>query len=194
MTKMKNNAWALLLSLTLFLGACRDDNYQPKPHGYFRIGLPEHAYQTFESEHFTFQYPEYADIVVDPFDNGQKEWLDIAFPALNAKIHMSYHAVHHNFDTLAEDARAIALKHIPKASGIRYTVVERDAEDVYGLIYDISGVGSASPCQFFLSDTTTHFLRASLYFNHAPNNDSVAPVIDFIRTDIDTLIYSLRWR
>ncbi|MDR0364290.1 MAG: gliding motility lipoprotein GldD [Bacteroidales bacterium] len=191
---MKNRCWIAIVFVLFLFWACNTQQSQPKPHGYFRITLPEKSYQDFETEHFIFRYPEYATIFIDPFHNDQKDWFDISFPDLNAKIHMSYHAVHNNFDTLTEDVRAIALKHIPKASGIKYTVVERDEADVYGLIYDISGIGSASPSQFFISDTTMHFLRGSLYFNHTPNNDSIAPVIDFIRSDIDTMIYSLHWK
>ena len=121
-------------------------------------------------------------------------WLDIDFSQFNAKIHVSYRPIINNFDALTEDARAMALKHIPKSSGIRQLYVENDEEHVYGLIYDISGTGAASPCQFFVSDTTSRFLRGALYFNLMPNNDSLAPVIDFLRQDIDTLIYSLEWK
>ena len=183
----------LYLGIVAVIWACGNSDPQPKPHGYFRIDFPEKTYREFRHERLSFRYPEYAEVIVDPSNDHHKDWFDISFPAFNAKIHLSYHPVEHNFDTLAEDARALALKHIQKASGIRQTLIECDAARVYGLIYDISGVGAASPCQFFLSDTTTHFLRGSLYFNLTPNNDSLAPVIQFIRQDIDTLAYSLRW-
>ena len=183
----------LCLGIVAVLWACGNNDPQPKPHGYFRIDFPEKTYREFQNEWLSFRYPEYAEVIIDPLNDHHKDWFDISFPAFNAKIHLSYHPVEHNFDTLVEDARALALKHIQKASGIRQTLIERDSSRVYGLVYDISGVGAASPCQLFLSDTTTNFLRGSLYFNVTPNNDSLAPVIQFIRQDIDTLVYSLRW-
>ena len=183
----------LCLCVAVVLGACGDGSPQPKPYGYFRIDLPEKSYQEFQHQRLTFRYPEYATVVTDPQANRHEDWFDVSFPAFNAKIHLSYHPVEHNFDTLAEDARALALKHIQKASGIQQTLIEQDSTRVYGLIYDISGTGAASPCQFFLSDTTTNFLRGALYFNITPNNDSLAPIIRFIRQDIDTLVSSLQW-
>ena len=183
----------LCLGVVVALWACGNSDPQPKPHGYFRIDFPQKTYREFQHERLAFRYPEYAEVVVDPLNDRHEDWFDISFPAFNAKIHLSYHPVEHNFDTLAEDARTLALKHIQKASGIRQTLIQRDSACVYGLFYDISGVGAASPCQFFLSDTTTNFLRGALYFNMTPNNDSLAPVIQFIRQDIDTLVYSLRW-
>jgi len=176
------------------LCACGGGNPQPKPYGYFRIDFPEKTYQDFQHEQVMFRYPEYATVIIDPLNESNKNWFDISFPAFDAKIHLSYHPVKNNFDTLTEDARSLALKHIQKASGIQQTLIQNDSTHVYGLIYDISGVGTASACQFFLSDTTTNFLRGALYFNVVPNNDSLAPVIQFIRQDIDTLIYSLRWK
>ena len=181
------------LCVAVVLGACGDSSSQPKPHGYFRIDLPEKSYQEFRHERVSFRYPDYATVIIDPMADHHEDWFDISFPKFNAKIHLSYHPIEHNFDTLAEDARALALKHIQKASGIQQTLIECDSTRVYGLIYDISGMGAASPCQFFLSDTTTNFLRGALYFNITPNNDSLAPIIRFIRQDIDTLVNSLQW-
>ena len=184
----------LLTGIVLLFWACGDSNTQPKPYGCFRIDFPEKRYQDFHHERVSFRCPEYAEVIVDPFGSSHKDWFDVSFPAFNAKIHLSYHLIEHNFDTLLEDARSLALKHIQKATGIRQTVVECDSVKVYGLIYDISGVEAASACQFFLTDTTTNFIRGALYFNVTPNNDSLSPVIQFIRQDIDTIIYSLRWK
>lgn len=173
--------------------ACGDSDSQPKPYGYFRIDFPEKTYTDFRWKRLSFRYPEYAEVIIDPLNDHHEEWFDLSFPAFNAKIHMSYHPVEYNFDTLVEDARSLSLKHISKSNGIRQTLIQRGSDHVYGLIYDISGVGSASSCQFFLSDTTTNFIRGALYFNAVPNNDSLAPVIKFIRQDIDTLVNSLQW-
>ena len=183
----------LYLGISAVFWACGAGSPQPKPYGYLRIDFPEKSYRDFKHEQISFRYPKYAEVIVDPFGNQNKDWLDVCFPAFNAKIHLSYHHVENNFEILVEDARSLALKHIQKASGIRQTVIERDTDRVYGLIYDISGIATASSCQFFLSDTTANFIRGALYFNLAPNNDSLSPVINFIRQDIDTLIYSLRW-
>ena len=86
------------------------------------------------------------------------------------------------------------MKHIPKADAIEDSLIYIPERKVFGLIYDIEGSGAASPCQFFVTDSTTHFLRGALYFNIVPNNDSLAPVIGFIRQDILHMLKTFRWK
>jgi gliding motility-associated lipoprotein GldD len=51
-----------------------------------------------------------------------------------------------------------------------------------------------SQYQFFSTDSTTHFLRGALYFNTATQNDSLAPVISYMRDDIIHLLNTLEWK
>jgi gliding motility-associated lipoprotein GldD len=53
---------------------------------------------------------------------------------------------------------------------------------------------AASPFQFYLTDSTKNFVRGALYFNTVPNNDSLAPVIDFLKQDIIHMIETFRWK
>jgi gliding motility-associated lipoprotein GldD len=62
------------------------------------------------------------------------------------------------------------------------------------MIYEIKGSGTASSCQFFLTDSTSNFIRGALYFNVRPNNDSLAPVIRFVTDDIRHLIDTFHWK
>jgi gliding motility-associated lipoprotein GldD len=81
-----------------------------------------------------------------------------------------------------------------KSSGIRQIAIRDPNRKMYGLIYEINGMSAASPYQFYLTDSTTHWLRGSLYFDAIPNNDSLAPVIDFVKTDIQHLFETIRWK
>jgi gliding motility-associated lipoprotein GldD len=63
---------------------------------------------------------------------------------------------------------------------------------ITGVFFKVSG-NAATAKQFFLSDTTTHFLRGALYFGVAPNADSLKPVQDFLHADIDHLIQTFKW-
>jgi gliding motility-associated lipoprotein GldD len=94
---------------------------------------------------------------------------------------------------LIEDAYGFAAKHEMKASALRRTLVSDSLRDVHGIIYDIEG-DAASNVQFFLTDSTQHFLRGALYFFNPPNPDSIAPVLAFVRGDIDRLAQTLVWR
>lgn len=186
--------WLAPAMLLMFCASC-SDNYTPKPRGYFRITLPEKHYVMLDSIYpYTFEYPVYAKITPDELSPGEKNWINIVYPQFKGKIHISYKRVENNLHDLTEDTRKLVLKHIPKSSGITQRAVGDKDNKVYGLCYDIKGVGAASPYQFYLTDSTRHFLRGALYFTTVPNNDSLAPVIDFVKQDIDHLISTFRWK
>lgn len=180
--------------LLLFILSC-SENYTPKPRGYFRIALPEKQYIRLDSVYpYSFEYPVYAKITPDEMAPGQKDWINIVYPQFRGKIHISYRKVDNNLQKLTEDTRTLALKHMSKSSGIMQQTISDPANKIYGASYDIKGVGAASPYQFYLTDSTGNFLRGALYFTTIPNNDSLAPVIDFVKQDISHLISTFRWK
>jgi len=171
-----------------------DENLMPKPRGYFRIDLPEKKYTAYNSDcPFTFESPTYAVVHADEDANTEPCWLNIDFPRFKGRIHVSYKPLNNNLRNYLEDSYVLASKHQLKASAIRELVVKNDSVKVYGLIYDIEG-NAASSLQFYLTDSTHHFLRGALYFIAPPNSDSIAPVVDFIRKDVFKLIESFRWK
>jgi gliding motility-associated lipoprotein GldD len=195
--KMNENRIHAFLSgffLILAAAAC-DQTYAPRPPGYFRIDLPEKNFIQLDSTFpYTFEYPSIARIAPDRLAPDEPNWINIEYPQFKGSIHISYKAVNNNLQELLEDARTLALKHIPKATAIREELVIDPQQNVYGLVYDIRGSAAASPYQFFLTDSSSHFLRGALYFRVKPNNDSLAPVIDYIVSDIDHLIGTFRWK
>jgi gliding motility-associated lipoprotein GldD len=66
-------------------------------------------------------------------------------------------------------------------------------KEIYGMIYEIEGMGAASPYQFILTDSINHFVRGALYFEVSPNNDSLSPVIDFLQKDIRHFLNTFEW-
>ena len=85
------------------------------------------------------------------------------------------------------------MKHISKASGLQEILIEDRAKKVYGIYYDVKG-NSASSVQFYLTDSTKHFIRGSLYFYSPPNKDSIAPVLDYLKKDIFHIAWTLKWK
>jgi len=188
--KMRN---ILLLVLVLFFISC-SQNYTPLPQGFFRIDLPKHSYQLSDTTFpYYFEYADYAELQNSPHNPNQKYWVNIVYPQFKAKVYLSYKSVDGNLITYLEDAYTLVSKHIPKADGIVDSVVVDKKRDVYGLTYKIIGSGAASPYQFFVTDSASHFLRGALYFDIVPNNDSLEPVIDFITSDIEHLINTIQW-
>jgi gliding motility-associated lipoprotein GldD len=193
------SAFKLLITVSALIiafSSC-DNEYTPKPRGYFRIALPEKKYIVLDSVYpYRFEYPAYALITNDPLSPQETNWINIEMPVFHGRIHISYKQLSdkNSLVKYTEDARTLALKHMAKASGINQIAISDPARKVYGLVYEINGLGAASPYQFYLTDSTRHFLRGSLYFDAIPNNDSLAPVIDYVKTDIEHLFETINWK
>jgi hypothetical protein len=52
----------------------------------------------------------------------------------------------------------------------------------------------ASSFQFVLTDSIQHSVRGSLYFRTQPNEDSLRPVVSFVRHDIMHLLNTFHWQ
>lgn len=182
----------ILLLLILGLFGC-DKEYSPKPRGYFRIDLPRGEYVTFNKGcAYRFQYPDYGVITMDTFASKNPCWINLDFPGYRARLHFSYMEIDNNLNILQEDARTLAYKHTIKASAIQERWYENPEEKVYGILYEISG-NAASLVQFYMTDSTRHFLRGALYFAVEPNADSLAPVLDHFKKDIVNILETLEW-
>jgi len=165
------------------------------PRAFHRIDLPEKEYVLFDDRRypFLFEKPVYAEVVPYRTDDGLL-WSNINFPQFNATINLSYFDLRGNLNEHIADVMLFVDRHKGKASRIRELVFNDHETRVFGMIFDIRGSGVASMYQFYITDSLRHFVRGALYFNHVPNNDSLAPVIQFLTADIDHLIETFQWR
>lgn len=190
---MKYIVIGLLVFILVFSVSCRK-KYIPKQKAYFRIDFPEKKYRHYESDcPFKFDYPVYSEIMKDDDPDAEPCWLNMVFPGYKAIVHLSYKKINGNLTNYTEDAHKFAYRHSVKADAINEIFIDRKDAGVYGMYYDIKG-NTASSVQFYLTDSSSNFLRGALYFSVAPNKDSLAPVIDFIKKDIDNMISSFRWK
>ncbi len=183
----------IFCSSALLFSSCESE-FTPKPKGYLRIDFPEKVYTTYSSScPFQFSLPAYCNAL--PYAGKQEEkcWFNLDFPQYKAKIHVSYFDLHDDLNKHLEDSRSLAYKHAVKADGIEETPFLNPVKKVYGLVYSISG-NAASALQFYITDSTSHFMRGALYFNAAPNSDSTAPVLKFIQADVTKMIESFEWK
>lgn len=189
--------FSFLLSVTCVISSCGDDDdntIAPKPRAYFRLSFPEKKYVQYDSTcPFKFKIPVYSVMVKNNYKDAQPCWLDLNFPRLNATVHLTYKEIEGNLQAYLENSYEYVSKHQIKSSGIEEEVISKDSSKVYGLIYEIGG-NAASSIQFFLTDSTKHFLRGALYFNAVPNTDSIRPALDFIRQDIYKMVETFEWK
>lgn len=193
---MKHLVTAFVVLLVLSLTGCNNQDYSPKPKAFHRIYFPEKEYKALNIDcNYDFEIPTYAIVENDQSNQNNRCWKNIAFPDFNAKIHLSYYNInsHSNFEQLTEDARTFVFKHTTKATAIDQKVINEPNNKVYGLEYTIHG-NTASNYQFYLSDSTKHYLRGALYFNEKPHLDSIKPVLEFLKKDIEHLIQTIRWK
>ena len=195
---MKNKISILLVVLLIAcitMSCDRQSGYLPKPRGYFRIDLPEKAYTKVDTiERYSFDCPQYAFVTPDLYSPDEKNWVNIEMPEFKGSIHLTHKPVNGNLGEYLEDVHTMVTKHLQKANGVRDSLIANEEHKVYGLLIEMDGKGVATPLQFYLTDSTRNFVRGALYFNFVPDNDSMQPVINFIREDIDQLINTFEWK
>jgi gliding motility-associated lipoprotein GldD len=185
--------YLILLTIICSLYGCREA-IVPKPRGYFRIDLPAKEYRIYDTTcPFIFEYPVYSQISYDVGKGNSPCWLNIEFPHFKAKIHISYNAINKNLESIMKESYNLTYKHSIKADAINEQPWLNKQNKVYGILFDIKG-NAASSVQFFLTDSTKNYLRGSLYFSAAPNEDSLTPVIKFLREDIVHMIETFKWK
>lgn len=215
-----NNAFGWMTGVAvagLFLMAC-NSTYTSKKRGYFAVDFPERKYVLFNEADvpYSFEYPVYAKIVKDStyFDSTPENpyWRNIDFPQFNARIFLSYKIIGgkatykikmpdgsyrdstgtNYFDRMVNDAFNLTNKNESVASSIKDSLFTTK-NDVTGIFFRVGG-NAATARQFFMSDSTRHFIRGALYFDTTPNADSLKPVQDFLQVDIDHLINTFKWK
>lgn len=187
------------LALCAFILSCNSP-YTFKKRGYFHIDFPEKKYVLFDKPGYpyTFEYPVYAEVLKDTtfFDDRPENdwWVNIDIPRFAGRIYISYKEVaKNNFDSLVNDGFKMAYKqHTDISTGINDSLIQTP-NGIEGIYFSLSG-NTATANQFFLTDSTRHFLRGALYFNAAPNEDSLSIVNDFLKMDVLHLINTLKWR
>lgn len=183
---------ALILFTSILLSSC-SENYLPKPPGYNRIDLPEHEFQELTRElPYQLEHSKYSQVEADSFNLSEKNWINLHYVDFGAKIHMTYKEIDGDevdFRTLSEDAFKLTAKHQIKAYGIEEAITITP-NGYTGVVAELEGE-VPTQFQFFVTDSTQHFLRGALYFNTAMKNDSLAPVIEYIKIDMAHLMNSV---
>jgi gliding motility-associated lipoprotein GldD len=91
------------------------------------------------------------------------------------------------------DAQKLTYEHVIKADDILEQPFANKDHKVYGMFYQVDG-NAATNAQFYVTDSTKHFMDFSVYFYAKPNFDSVMPAASYIKNDMRRLMESLRWK
>lgn len=198
---MKKSIFGFVCFIVSFLLFACNSNYTYKKKGYFKIDFPKKEYRLFDQPGYpySFEYPVYANVVKDSTFFGDVSenpwWINIDVPQLGGRVYVSYKEIgqKNKFDSLLNDAfKMTYLQHSTVASG-RDDSLMHTQNGAEGYFFKLFG-NTATASQFFLTDSTKHFLRGALYFDAAPNEDSLSIVNDFLKQDLFHLINTLKWK
>lgn len=189
---MRKHLWiGLLLVGTV---AC-EQTYLPKPPGYNRIDLPSHSFERLTTGYpYQIDYSSHSKIEADTFNLNEEDWVNLNYADFGAKVHLTYKRIDGDkvdFRKLSNDAFRLTAQHQVKAYGIEEAVL-LTPEGYTGVVAELTGE-VPTQFQFFVTDSTDNFLRGALYFNTAMKNDSLAPVIEFIKEDMAHLMNSVKF-
>ncbi|TAG54645.1 MAG: gliding motility lipoprotein GldD [Cytophagales bacterium] len=192
----------LFVFLMTFIFLACEKTFVPKPKGYHRIDLPPHSYQDLENKHpYFFKFSRYAKTSNHKSKSTEEHWIDVTYPEHRAVIQLTYKNLkgkkldlkNKNFlNELVNDSYKLTSKHNIKAYAIDETII-RTPTGKAATIFELEG-DVPSQFQFYITDTTNHFLRGALYFRTSTKNDSLAPIINYIKIDIVQMLNTLEWK
>jgi gliding motility-associated lipoprotein GldD len=190
--KTQNRSLIIEIALTvlglLLFTACKDDVF-PKPTSHLRLDYPIAKYVGFDNQ-CPFSFEMNSNAIV----KGEKDCgFTISYPKMKATIYLTYKPVNSNINILLRDAQKLTYEHVIKADDISEQPYLNLSRKVYGMFYRVDG-NAATNSQFYVTDSTKHFVTGSVYFYAKPNFDSIMPAASYVRNDMQRLMETLRWK
>ncbi|CAM1341585.1 gliding motility lipoprotein GldD [Tenacibaculum amylolyticum] len=177
-----------LIVIVLSIVGCGGDVI-PKPKAYLSLQYPTKEYKEITVDRpYSFEVPTTVKVQEQP-----KNWLKIKYPLLKASVDITYRPVQNNLKELLLEADKLVFEHTIKADNIVCLDYSNEEKKAYGKLCEILG-NAASQVQFHVTDSTKHFLKASLFFYTKPNYDSILPAVDYIKKDMIRMMETLEWK
>ena len=183
--------------LVLLLSSCGGNELMiPKPPTYLRSEFPAHTYSPIPAGNpYSFELADAYICKPVLFKGTVTNHQEILLGKLNGVLYINYYPLP-NRDSLI---RYINLsndkvdEHQVKAEKINDFTISHPKNNVYGTFFELTG-NVATNFQFYLTDSTSHFLRGELLMNCAPNYDSLRPSLDYIKQDLYHLFETMEWK
>ncbi|AWW00611.1 gliding motility lipoprotein GldD [Arcticibacterium luteifluviistationis] len=185
----------IVLFATLLISCGGSSDYFPKPKGYNRLDLPAHKYVQLEEKHpYTFEHNVNAIVEPDTFGNAEPHWIILHYKDLMARIQLTYKPLNGDLNKLSkhiDDAYKLAGRHHVKADSQVEKVIELK-NGKRAVVIELEGE-VPSHFQFYVTDTSKHYLRGAVYLIEPTLNDSLRPLVNYMKDDCMHLLETLKW-
>jgi len=183
----------ILAVLSAFLVSCEDEMPIPKPPTYLRVEIPPSIFKSFTDDcGFKLEMPDNYSIDSSQNIKGAcNKVIDLG--PLNGSMFIYYWDVEEPLSYYINNANDEVGNHKLKATRIEDLQIKRPKDRVFGTQFELQG-NVATPFQFYLTDSTKHFLTGSMYFYAKPNFDSILPAASYIKEDIRRIMESFEWK
>jgi gliding motility-associated lipoprotein GldD len=176
----------------LFFMACREA-IVPKPNAFLSLKYPDAFYQKIAlNQPFKFDKNKLAVVEGIQYKESSQS-LNLNYPLLKAKLYLSYHPLNENLARYVSETEFTTKNHAKVAHQVTEQKFENLRTNVFGKMYELTGP-VASQCQFYVTDSSQHFLTGALYFKVKPNYDSILPAVRYLQKDMIRLVESLEWK
>ena len=186
--KLYHPIFILMLS---FIG-CREA-VVPKPKAFLNLTYPDAFYQEIALD-LPFKFDKNKLAVIEGIQHKESsQSLNLNYPLLKGKLFLSYHPLNYDLTRYVSETEFTTKNHAKVAHEVTEQKFENFQTNVFGKMYELTGP-VASQCQFYVTDSSQHFLTGSLYFKVKPNYDSILPAVRYIQKDMIRLVESLEWK
>lgn len=176
----------LFFVLVLSFVSC-DSSSLPKQKGFF---APDFSYPKYTIQNLcNFSYNINLDSNIININDCNHE---IKYNKLKAKVYLNKINLNNNLNEISSIFDEKVFNNSEYADRILTSEYSNYEKKVYSKLYFFVG-DAPSNIQFYLTDSLSNFLSASVYFDSKPNYDSLFPYIHYIRSDIKKIIESFEW-
>lgn len=177
------------------LAACAESNPVPKPSAFLRPEFPDHAYRNYTSPN-NFQFKLASAFMPKKFSQSKNNYSvqEIDLGPLNGTLFLYYlrFASKDSLPEIINFANDKVDEHKIMADKIDFEQIIAPKKRVFGTFFELKG-NVATNFQFYLTDSTQHFLRGEILLNCRPNYDSLRPTLQYLKSDLQELVQSFKW-
>ena len=187
-----SNKILFLFGLFLFQFSCDETNYLPREKGFLRLEFEKPTYDSFsnESSGLNFIYNDaYSSFEMVSDDKIVLRYKDIKINIVLSDVELEDIS---SFEESIQNFYMFLEPHRKKSNQISIKEFTSSDNNRFAKVLEMRGP-VASPLQFYVTDSTDHFLFGSMNVMEKSDYDSIYPSVMYVKNDIFSIIESVNW-